>query len=109
MALEAAIEAGIRNWVGTSVTGGDLEARYDRLGSVHKVALEVLRQRLADLLAAPSSFSIDGDYSQTTSVETLTTLRRQIGELEGLIAGDDPDALAGVVSTGSLVREGRGR
>lgn len=48
----------------------NLEERYDRLGTVQLVAVEVLRERLADIanaLANPLSFSISGEYSQDSA------------------------------------------
>ena len=71
MALDADVLALLRVWVGSApadateraVQEADFEARYDRLASVEAVALEVLRQRRADILADPAKGSIDGDAS----------------------------------------------
>lgn len=107
MALEEATEAEIRTWVGTAAETSDLAARYERLRSVHAVALEVLRLRLADVLANPATFSIDGDYSQSWG-ENIRTLRSQVAQLELLVAAGST-AVAGTVTTGQLTRCDRGR
>lgn len=107
MALDAAVLAEVRSWVGSSPSDEDLALRHERLGSAHAVALEVLRGRQAEFLASPATFSVDGDYGQGTAVN-ITELRRQIAQLEQLVANDGQVAV-GVVSTAQLVREGRER
>ena len=62
--------------LGTDMDEDDLQERYDRLGDLTAAIAEVLRQRLADLLAAPASFNTP-DYSQTTT-ENIKALTAQI-------------------------------
>lgn len=72
--------------LGTELNEDDLQERYDRLGNDLPLAIvEVLRQRLADLLAAPASFSTP-DYSQTTT-ENIKALVAQIAELNSAGSG----------------------
>lgn len=57
----------------------DLETRFARLQDVRLVAVEVLRQRLADIADVannPLNYTIPGDYSQDASanVEFLTKM-----------------------------------
>jgi hypothetical protein len=62
----------------------DLETRYDRLGDVRLVAVEVLRQRLADIADAlnnPLNFSIPGEYSQDAS-GNIAYLTRMLADVE---------------------------
>lgn len=62
----------------------DLEDRYDRLGTVQLVAVEVLRQRLADIadpLANPLSYSISGEYSQDGS-NNVAYLKAMLSDAE---------------------------
>jgi hypothetical protein len=52
--------AWLRSELGQEVTGEDLQARYDRLGSVRDVAIEVIRSRRNALLEQPASVSLQG-------------------------------------------------
>lgn len=80
--------AWVRSNIGddTPPEDGDLDAIYDRVGTVAGVAAEVLRKRLADLLAGPASFSVDG-YSQNVGAN-INALMKQLAELDEL-AGTD--------------------
>ena len=51
--------------LGTDMNEDDLQERYDRIGDLTLAIIEVVRQRLADLLAAPADFKTP-DYSQNT-------------------------------------------
>ena len=59
----------------------DAQLRYDRLGSVHAVVLETLRQRLASLLDGPASFSVAGVYSENNG-DIIRALQAQLARLE---------------------------
>lgn len=62
----------------------DLEDRYARLQDVKLVAVEVLRQRVADIsnvLENPLQFSISGEYSQDASAG-LPWLLKMLAEAE---------------------------
>lgn len=58
----------VRNQIGdaTPPSDDDLGARFAVLGDRTAVVQEVLDRRLANLLADPSSFSVSGEYSQST-------------------------------------------
>lgn len=73
--------------LGTAMDEDDLQERYNRLDSDLSAAIaEVLRQRLADLIAAPASFNTP-DYGQTTT-ENIKVLQAQIDKLDaGLVGG----------------------
>lgn len=92
MALDADVLAGIREHVGSTPADGDLETRYDRHGSVARVALEVIRERLADVLANPASLSVDGDYTEGWTAN-IRALERKQTQLEQLVA-EENDAQA---------------
>lgn len=70
--------------LGTTTDEDDLQERYDRLLSelgdedeaLDAAVTEVLRQRLADLIAAPASFNTP-EYGQTTT-KNIEALQAQI-------------------------------
>lgn len=104
MALDAAVLAELRSWVGSDPDDDDLEERYTRLeASVPATAIEVLRGRLADMIRSPAKFAADGDASYDYSTN-LRFLKTQISELDGLVAGGS-DAL----TVGLLTRSGTRR
>lgn len=62
----------------------DLEDRYDRLGDVKLVVVEVLRERLADIADAlnnPLNFTVVGEYSQDAS-GNVAFLTRALADAE---------------------------
>ncbi|MDX3165828.1 hypothetical protein PV516_18760 [Streptomyces scabiei] len=67
--------------LGPATATTDLEQRYARLHSLRAVALEVLRERRATLLAQPLKVSLSGVVSVDTS-GNVAALDRQIEELE---------------------------
>ncbi|TXS42935.1 hypothetical protein [Streptomyces sp. t39] len=84
--MDAATRAWLIAQLGTATDLNDLDTRYTRLGNSRAVALEVLRERLAALLAQPSSISVSGVVSINNS-EVIKALERQIAALE---AGEPP-------------------
>lgn len=58
----------IRAEIGDATPPTDLELDeiHDRVDSVGGVVYEVTSKRLADLLASPASFTVSGEYSQST-------------------------------------------
>lgn len=105
--IDAATLAAVRAWVGSDVadpTDAVIAARFDVLGSVEAVALELLRARVADLLRDPARVAVDGDVSWDWS-KNLEALDRQIGALEGLVAMA-AGAGVGVLSVGRMQRSG---
>jgi len=75
----------VRSYIGddTPPEDADLDAAYDRLGSPAEVVAEVLRKRLADLLAGPATFAVEG-YSQNIGAN-IQALRSQLEYIEGII------------------------
>ena len=62
----------------------DLQVRYDRLGSLQLVVVDVLRQRLADIanpLENPLSYTIPGEYGQDAS-GNVTFLTKALAQAE---------------------------
>jgi hypothetical protein len=92
MALDAAVQAWLLAQLGTATDTADLEARYTRLGTARAVALEVLRQRLADLIQQPATVNVSGVVGVGTA-ENIKALERQITSLEAGTpeAPDEPD------------------
>lgn len=70
----------LRSELGPDVDLVDAQGRYTRLGDVTAVVTEVLRERLATLVAGPASFSVSGVYSQDTSAN-ITALREQLSRV----------------------------
>ncbi|MFF3060173.1 hypothetical protein [Streptomyces sp. NPDC057909] len=59
----------------------DLESRYQRLGALHTVAVEVLRQRKAALIADPLAITVQG-VATVNNAENVKALERQIATIE---------------------------
>ncbi|MDX3343511.1 hypothetical protein PV409_36740 [Streptomyces sp. ME02-6979.5a] len=89
------MDTAVREWLlsqlGRSADLADLTARYTRLGTGRAVAIEVVRERLADLLASPGSVSVSGVVSINTSAN-IAAYERQLAALESgqPPAPDDP-------------------
>lgn len=81
----ADVEA-VREWVGSDPDATTVQATLTRHdGDAHRAALAILRQRRADVAAAPERWDIDGDGSeQQGKAATLTALDRDIARLERL-------------------------
>ncbi|MGC9543973.1 hypothetical protein [Streptomyces sp. UG1] len=63
------------------VDRGDLDVRHARLGSVGAVAIEVLRERKASLVADPLAVTVQGIATVNTA-ENVKAIERQITTLE---------------------------
>lgn len=98
----------IRQWTGSNVDITDVDARLTRLVTPERVALELLRTQLADMLANPTKLDVDGDVAADWSANLLH-LRAQIKSLEGLVASQGGPAGSGAVTVASLSRPGRRR
>lgn len=76
-------EAGLaylRSELGDEVDEDDLFDRYARLGDLRDVAMEVVRQRLSNVLSGSGSFNVPGVYAEdNTSV--IRGLQAQIQRL----------------------------
>lgn len=86
MALDAAVLAQIRDWIGSTPDDDAVEATFNRddLGTVNLTALAILRQRRADLENGPDSFEVVGDYKETTIGKAFESLNTRIAELEAV-------------------------
>ncbi|MFE1949919.1 hypothetical protein ACFW9D_05555 [Streptomyces sp. NPDC059524] len=90
--MDTAVRAWLLAQLGTTTNIPDLETRYTRLGTARAVALEVLRERLAALLAQPATINVSSVVSVGTA-ENIKAYERQIALLEDgqPPAPDDPD------------------
>lgn len=62
--------AQLQSELGTNLDFADLTARYERLGQdLDAVITEVLRIRLADINAGPTTFAVPGEYSQDATAQ----------------------------------------
>ncbi|MFE6186521.1 hypothetical protein ACFQ6U_19060 [Streptomyces sp. NPDC056465] len=86
------MDEAVRTWLlaqlGPGTDATDLEARYTRLGAARAVALEVLAERRAGLLAEPLRLTVDGVMTVDNS-GNLTGLERQITAVGGAVAPDE--------------------
>lgn len=91
--MDTAVTAWLQGQLGTDTNMDDIAARYLRLGSARKVAIEVLYERRADLLATPTGITVNGVVAINTTAN-LAGLERQIAALEAGYppAPDDPGA-----------------
>jgi hypothetical protein len=81
----------------------DLDRRHRRLGSVQAVALEVLRERRAALVADPLAVTVQG-VATVNSAENVRAIERQIASLH-----TEQQAAAATTAPTLLVRRHRGR
>ncbi|ORT53978.1 hypothetical protein [Streptomyces sp. CB03238] len=83
-----------RSWLlaqlGPDTDPADLERRYFRLRSVRAVALEVLGERRAKLLANRLKVTVEGVVTMDLR-ENLRGIERQIEQVRQAPAPDDPD------------------
>ncbi len=85
---------------GDTIDAIDVDARLAELGSSHAVALQILRQRRADLVMAPAKIQVDGDFSQDAT-ESIKALDRDIATLQAIIGRENGD---GATVTSLMVR-----
>lgn len=98
----------VRSHVGAGPSDGELDGRFDRLANVEAVALEVLRERRANLLAQPQRFSADGDFSEDWG-DAAKQLSAQVTALEVAVRNATTPPMPTIVTAGRLVRGGRRR
>jgi hypothetical protein len=84
--VDTAVQAWLRSQLGTTINLTDLTARYARLGTARKVALEVLNERLADLRSQAATVNVSSVVS-VSFTENIKAYERQIASLE---AGGSP-------------------
>lgn len=89
--MDPAVLAWLLAQLGTNTDPADLTARYTRLGTAKAVALEVLAERRAKLLAEPMHLVVNGVVTLDTS-NNLTGLERQIASIQTATAPDEPAA-----------------
>jgi uncharacterized protein YecT (DUF1311 family) len=81
-----------RRRVGSLPADADLNTLYDTLVAEGKdqpvewLILEVLETRLADLIRNPATFSVSGEYSQSTS-SNIDALKAEINAQRAWMAG----------------------
>ncbi|MET8538299.1 hypothetical protein ABZV67_43050 [Streptomyces sp. NPDC005065] len=86
--MDPAVLAWLQAQLGTATDVVDLQARYTRLGAAKAVALEVLSERRARLLADPLQLTVNGVVTLDQS-NNLTGLERQLASVEAAAAPDD--------------------
>lgn len=94
-AIDAATLDAVRQWTGSAPDDATVAATFAIQRTVERCAYWILRRRLADLLTAPTSFTVPGDWSQSTD-QQIAGLRTQLDQLATLIG--DP-ALGGAIAT----------
>lgn len=67
--------------LGTKTDLGDLDTRYARLGAARAVALEILKERKADLLSTPLVLGVS-NVVNVSYAGNIAALERQIAYLE---------------------------
>lgn len=89
MALSTAETQYLRTKVGSGVDPAVLQEAYDRLLDLDAVAREILEIRRADLLAQPDSFTVVGEYSQSTAkqLEGIDSVLASLGGISDLGSG----------------------
>jgi hypothetical protein len=86
--MDAAVTAWLRAQLGPTTDEDDLAARYERLGAARAVALEVLAERRATLLAEPLRMTVDGVMSYDHS-SNLAGVERLIADVQDAAAPDE--------------------
>jgi hypothetical protein len=96
-----------RSWLlaqlGLDTDPADLERRYFRLRSVRAVALEVLGERRAKLLADPLKVTVDGGGVTMDLQENLRGIERHIEVVRQVPAPEDEDEASETLAVARLV------
>lgn len=81
----------IRSWVGATPTDDAIEDKYDRLGTIDGVIIEVLVEKEQALIDQPSSISSpDGSsISFTSNLQAIRTKIRDFQKLGGTAGSAD--------------------
>lgn len=97
MAMSEGLLRVVRSYVGTeNPTDAELNARYMAVGSARTVVEQTLRQRRADFVADPASYTIGGKYTQNAATNIIA-LERDLDRLAML-----PDDLGVDPETGEV-------
>ncbi|MET7295417.1 MULTISPECIES: hypothetical protein [Streptomyces] len=95
-----------RSWllaqIGPDTDPADLERRFFRLRSVRAVALEVLGERRAKLLADPLKVTVDGVVTMDLQ-ENLRGIERHIEVVRHVPAPEDEDEASETLAVARLV------
>jgi hypothetical protein len=108
------VDAGVLAWLlaelGTNTDQADLNTRYTRLGTARAVAIEIVRERLANLRAQPSTINVSGVVA-VSYTETIKAYERQLERLENgePPAPDDPAGASGPNALGIVYLRERAR
>lgn len=91
----------VREEIGDTIPPSDaeLDAIYERKGGLVGVVRAVWTRRLANFLANPATFTIPGDYAQSTGAN-MAELRKRLARYDGI--PDDSDNLLGNFGSGIL-------
>lgn len=94
----------VRSEIGTTVPPSDVElqAIFARRGGLVGVVREVWQGRLTTLLATPASFTIPGEYGQSTG-ENIRAIRAELDKLASLPDSSNAIGLGGI-AVARLVR-----
>lgn len=109
--MDSAVQAWLLAQLGTSTNLADLVTRYTRLRAARAVAVEVLRERHAELLAQPAGISVSNVVNLNTA-PNIAALERKIAALEAgePPAPDDPTPAADTGDRiGMILLQGRPR
>ncbi|MFK0288233.1 hypothetical protein ACIQVL_48350 [Streptomyces sp. NPDC090499] len=97
--MDSAVQHWLLAQLGTATDVVDLDTRYTRLRTARAVALEVLRERYAELRDQPTGVTVTNVVAINTTAN-LAAYERQIAALEAgdppapdETSGDGPDAL----------------
>ncbi|GHE11387.1 hypothetical protein [Streptomyces alanosinicus] len=80
--------------LGPDIDAANLVSRYERLGSARAVALEVLHERTAALLADPLKVTVNGVVTIDNSAN-VSALERQAARISAAEAPDDLSPMQG--------------
>ena len=84
--MDAAVTAWLLSQLGRDTDLADLDTRYTRLGIARAVAIEVVRERLAELRASPGSVAVSGVVSVNFGAN-ITSYKELLAEL---LTGEPP-------------------
>jgi hypothetical protein len=103
--LEHPVNPDVLRWLlaqlGPDTNPDDLAARYDRLHSAHAVAEEILRERIAALIAEPLKVTVNGVATIDNSAN-VAAFERRLSQLVDIQAPDQPASASGLVTTVQL-------
>ncbi|MGW0731847.1 hypothetical protein [Streptomyces sp. NPDC002851] len=96
----------LQGHLGSEIDLSDIAARYGRLQSARAVAAEVLRERIAGLVAEPLKVTVNGVATIDNSAN-VTALERQLAQLDDEVAPDAQISGARLLTTVQLVARPR--